>query len=73
MKKLLFLLLSALFVLTACSDDDEVPVSDQCPVAGNKVAYIINMAPSEIFQLCLSYGNKANFVTTSWLKQYLGY
>lgn len=52
MKKLMFLMLSVLCLLTACSDDDEVTVSNESPVAGKKVAYIINMAPSGIFELC---------------------
>lgn len=51
MKKIFFVMLTAMLFLSACSDDDE-NVIEGSPVAGKKVAYILNMAPSGIFQLC---------------------
>lgn len=55
MKKLTYylcLIFAALCMITACSDDEEIVPMDGSPVAGKKVAYIINMAPSGIFQMC---------------------
>lgn len=52
MKKLVYALCMVFVFLLGCDDDEKSNPEVGSPVAGKKIAYIINMAPSPIFRLC---------------------
>lgn len=64
MKKAFALLLASALLFTGCGNTEEQKNSDSTtsqsvsPVEGKKIAYILNMASSEIFQLCANQCKK---------------
>lgn len=64
MKKAFALLLASALLFTGCGNTEEQKTSDSTtsqsvsPVEGKKIAYILNMASSEIFQLCANQCKK---------------
>lgn len=64
MKKAFALLLASVLLFTGCGNTEKQKTSDSTssqsvsPVEGKKIAYILNMASSEIFQLCANQCKK---------------
>lgn len=51
MKRIVWIIMAFAVLLTGCADSQQAKTSAS-PVAGKKIAYILNMPSSEIFQLC---------------------